>query len=597
MNIGQRIKTNNAEKLTLRFFTALFLSCVLFMIIVFPVPFDNVVFFRRVPFLPFIASLLSFYALLSVIFTFVNSLKIERLILLVTYSAYAVFATFETTDLWFSFGASLVLLFICVYIFKDGFAPVLQRDIPKGFVIAAAVSAALYFSVFVGVQTVCRYLTHSTPNYDFGIFSQMFYYMKTTLMPLVTSERDVLMSHFSVHISPAYYLFLPFYAIFPSPATLMVCQAVFLASGVVPVVMICKKLGLSNKAACAFAFIYALYPALAGGCFYDLHENKMLAPLLLWLFYFILKDKWYGIVTFSVLVLLVKEDAAVYVIFAGLFVLLTAEKRGKFKGLYMILLSAAYFVTATLLLRNFGEGTMDERYANYMTTSSDTLLTVVQNVIKDPAYVVRQMFDTTADAAAENKIEFMLRMFIPLGFMPLITKKLSRYVLILPLVLINLMSDYVYQHGIFFQYTYGPLAFLFFAAMINFADMSDRLKRMLGTFSAVAVVIICANSVWQRPNYFESYLVQKQQYDAVRTAIYSIPEEASVGSTTFYCAPASKRRELYEIKYTEHKDELDFVILDLRIPEGTNLVPEYEKDPDFKVYYKLDGWIAIYKRR
>jgi uncharacterized membrane protein len=181
--------------------------------------------------------------------------------------------------------------------------------------------------------------------------------------------------------------------------------------------------------------------------------------------------------------------------------------------------------------------------------------------------------------------------------MPLITKKLSRYVLILPLVLINLMSDYVYQHGIFFQYTYGPLAFLFFAAMINFADMSDRLKRTLGTFSAVAVVIICANSVWQRPNYFESYLVQKQQYDAVRTAIYSIPEEASVGSTTFYCAPASKRRELYEIKYTEHKDELDFVILDLRIPEGTNLVPEYEKDPDFKVYYKLDGWIVIYKRR
>ena len=73
MNIGQRIKTNNAEKLTLRFFTALFLSCVLFMIIVFPVPFDNVVFFRRVPFLPFIGSLVGFYALLCVVFTLVDS--------------------------------------------------------------------------------------------------------------------------------------------------------------------------------------------------------------------------------------------------------------------------------------------------------------------------------------------------------------------------------------------------------------------------------------------------------------------------------------------------------------------------------------------
>jgi len=596
MGFKEKIKTNTKEKLTLRFFTALFLSCVLFMIIAFPVPFDNVVFFRRVPFLPFIASLLGFYALLSVIFTFVNSLKIERLILLVTYAAYAVFATFETTDLWFSFGASLVLLFICVYIFKDDFAPVLQRDIPKGFVIAAAVSAVLYFSVFVGVQTVCRYLTHSTPNYDFGIFSQMFYYMKTTLMPLATSERDTLMSHFSVHVSPAYYLFLPFYAIFPSPATLMVCQAVFLASGVIPVVLICKKLRLSNKAACVFAVVYALYPALAGGCFFDLHENKMLSPLLLWLFYFIVKNKWYGIAVFSALVLLVKEDAAVYVIFAGIYVLISAVKRDKLKGLYMILLAAAYFTAVTILLNKFGEGTMDERYANYMTTSRDTLFTVVQNIIKDPAYVVRQMFDTTADAAAENKVEFMLRMFIPLGFMPFITKKLHRYVLFLPLVLINLMSDYVYQHGIFFQYTYGPLAFLIFASMINYADMSERLKRTLGTFAAVAVVIICAGSVWQQPNYYKSYLLQKEQYDAVREAIYSIPEDAAVGATTFYCAPASKRRQLYELRYTEHKDELDYVILDLRIPEGTNLLPEYERDPDYKIYYMLDGWVAIFKK-
>ena len=207
MNIKERIKTNNAEKLILRFFTALFISSVLFMIIAFPVPFDNTVFFRRVPFIPFVASLLGFYAVLCVVFTFVNSLKIERFILLLTYTVYAVFTAFETTDIWFSFGAALVLLFICVYVFKDGFAPALQRDVPRGVLIAAAVSAGLYFAVFVGVQTVCRYLTHSTPNYDFGIFSQMFYYMKTTLLPLATSERDALMSHFAVHVSPIYYLF------------------------------------------------------------------------------------------------------------------------------------------------------------------------------------------------------------------------------------------------------------------------------------------------------------------------------------------------------------------------------------------------------
>ena len=38
-----------------------------------------------------------------------------------------------------------------------------------------------------------------------------------TGLPDVSCERDVLMSHFAVHISPIYYLLLPFYALFPSP--------------------------------------------------------------------------------------------------------------------------------------------------------------------------------------------------------------------------------------------------------------------------------------------------------------------------------------------------------------------------------------------
>ena len=78
--------------------------------------------------------------------------------------------------------------------------------------------------------TCLRYKTYSAPNYDFGIFCQMFHYMKTTGLPMVTCERNELLSHFAVHISPIYYILLPFYYIFPSPLTLQIGQAVVLAS-------------------------------------------------------------------------------------------------------------------------------------------------------------------------------------------------------------------------------------------------------------------------------------------------------------------------------------------------------------------------------
>ncbi len=593
----QRIKTNTAEKLTVRFFTALFLSCVLLLLFAFPVPFTNALFFKKTAFLPFILCLLGFQFALSVIFTFVNSLKVERLLLLVSFSGYALLTAWETEAIWYGFGMSLIILVICVYVFKDGHAPALRRDIKKPFLIVAVCAAALYFALFVGFMTVGRYLTFATPNYDFGIFSQMFFYMKKTLLPLATSERDMLLSHFSVHISPIFYLFLPFYAVFPSPVTLMVCQAVMLASGVIPVVMISKKLGLSNKAAAAFALIYALYPALAGGCFYDLHENKFLAPLLLWLFYFIVKDKWYGIAIFSLLVMFVKEDAPVYVAFAGVFVLVTAKKKGRLKGLFMLIGSVVYFIAAALLLNTYGGGVMSERFANYMSTQSDSLLNVVANVIKDPAFAVHQMFDTTADAMAENKIEFLLRMFIPLGFLPFFTKKLSRYILLLPLVLINLMSDYVYQHSIFFQYTYGPLAFLIFLSILNYSELSEKIRRMTGTYAVVASLLICMQSVWQKPNYFQYYLQDQKYYDTVRAAIDSVPKDASVGADTFYCAAASDREQIYELDETVHASELDYIILDLRSPAGEAKLPAYERSGDYSEYYRLDGWIAIYKRR
>ena len=585
------------EKISVRFFTALFLNCVLFLILYRPLSFADRSFFGQVRILPFLGAFAGFYAALTVLFTLIDSLRTERLILLLSYTVYALFTSFQTDNIWFGFGACLILLVICVYVFKDCEAPLTRFGIPLWALFAAAAAAGLYLALFTGIQTVCRYLTQSTPNYDFGIFSQMFYYMKNTLQPLVTSERDVLMSHFAVHFSPIFYLFLPFYAIFPSPATLMVCQALLLASGVVPVVMICKKIGLSNKSSALFAVLYALYPAVAGGCFYDLHENKFLLPLLLWLFFFIIKNKWYGIGVFSLLVMLVKEDAAVYTAFTGVYVLFSAVKKDKLKGLAMLCSSAVYFITVTFLLNRYGEGTMDTRFVNFMSDQTDGLINVVANVIKDPAYVVHQMFDQTNTGIFENRIEFLLRMMLPVGALPLITKKLHRYILILPLVLINLMPDYVYQHSIFFQYTYGPFAFLLFAAILNYADMSGRIRRTVGVFAVAASMTVCAQSVWCRNDYFASYINERRYYDSVRIMIESIPEEASVSSDTFYCATASRRRVLYDISETDHITETDYVILDLRTESGREKSDVFEYDPGYERYYGIDGRIAIYRKK
>ncbi len=579
------------EKIAVRIFSALFITCVISMAVNSEYDFTSAEYFINTGLGRFILIFAAIFCLLCLIFFLVGSLKIEKLVLLLSYTVYAVMCTGQTKEIWFCLGACLILFLICVYVFGDDKNDPLSFNMPKHVTVPLIVAAGIYTAAFISVQTVCRYLTQSTPNYDFGIFSQMFYYMKTTLQPLVTCERDMLLSHFAVHASPIYYLFLPFYALFPSPVTLMICQGVLLASGVIPLVLIAKHKGLSDKATVAFAAIYCLFPALSGGCYYDLHENKFLAPLILWLFYFIEKNNWFGVIGFSLLVCLVKEDAPIYIVFIALYLIIS--KKSPLKGVVSLCVSMAYFVTVLWLLEKYGQGVMTYRYDNFMFGDDKGLLSVVKNVIKNPAYVIKQVFEADIDSNGSSKMIFMLQMLLPLGFMPFITKKFSRYILICPMILVNLMTDYVYQYSVFFQYTYGVIAFLMYVSVLNYADMSAKTKRILAVFAIGASLMVNTQTTYTR-NYLKNYIANKENHDAVRIALSEIPEEASVKASTFLVASLSHHKELYDLKYTKKDRVTDYVVIDLRYDKDTD--KQYKNNGDYEVVYKLDKWCVVYKR-
>ena len=77
-----------------------------------------------------------------------------------------------------------------------------QKSHPVYIGITAGVCVA--FFLFVSAWTVGRVMSFCTPTFDFGIFAQMFYNMKETGLPLTTVERDGLLSHCAVHMSPIY---------------------------------------------------------------------------------------------------------------------------------------------------------------------------------------------------------------------------------------------------------------------------------------------------------------------------------------------------------------------------------------------------------
>ena len=503
----------------------------------------------------------------------------------------------DTSQYYMYFAVMLVMAIVLIYATEKKCFSFIKAEFHSGIMWGAVGIISLIFGFFVAGIGVYRYLTYSAPNFDFGLFCNMFYNMAETGAPNVTSERDMLLSHFAVHFSPIYYLMLPFYAIFPSPITLQILQAVVVYSGIVPVVLIARKKGLSKKLTVLAATIYAAYPALSAGCFYDLHENCFLVPLLLWVFYFFESEKYIPLAIFSTLTLLVKEDAFIYLMIFALYVLISTKKWKI--GLPMAIVPLIYFLVVSTLMEQYGTGIMSNRFGNMIYNAEDGLIGVVKTILVNPGYALSQLFATSANNT--DKLKYLIQLLLPLGFLPFATKKISKLLLLAP-ILLNTLTMYKYQPDITFQYSFGITAFLFYIAIINLADLKPSFARSyLPRVAAVAAILMFTIVVIPKyATYHERYEANSELFTRIDYALETeLPKDATVTCSTFLLAHISDRSVIYEVNYhkegNDYKTDTEYIVLDVRsgYAKASLEIAEYYKSKGYVEHYYDEGAVLI----
>lgn len=372
---------------------------------------------------------------------------------------------------------AFIVIVLCINYAKDQKIPLPTKDISFKASLITVITAFVILSAYWVFLLWARLETYCAPCFDMGIFTQMYDNMTDPVhnfQPITTCERGSYLTHFAVHFSPILYLLMPFCLIFEPTVVLVVAQIVLVLSGVFPIFLICRERKLSNIKTTVMSLLYMLYPVMSSGSFYDFHENAFLAPLILWTLYFSHKKKWYNTLLmfiFALLVLMVKEDAAIYVAFIALYVMFGHKKY--IRGAAMFVMTVAYFFFAIYMISYFqqdmlfgAEGNMlSSRYANIIGEDAG-FLSLVKVFIFNPAlYAV--------ESITANKIVYVFNMLLPIAFLPLITRKPSRWLLIGPFYILNLVTDYQYQYDIGFQYSFGSGALLVYLAVVNLADLSD----------------------------------------------------------------------------------------------------------------------------
>ncbi len=566
------VRTAFSPRGAARLFTA-WMTAAFFSVVFTEASFNEAAFFDKVSMPAFMLLAFAVWAILC----FVKSEKAAGIIMIAVSLALGTAAASYYGSFMFLVGLTCAVTLVICFVKADGLGKLVNMQVKW---ISTAV-LAIVFIVFVGLVCCMKYRNYFTSCYDFGIFSQAFYYLKETGLPLSTCERDGLLSHFAVHFSPVLYLLLPVYFIFPHPETLLVAQAVVVASGVIPTLLICRRKGLSDAQSLAAAVCYLAMPCFAGGSFYYFHENCFLAPLAMWLIYFFETENSVFSAISAVLLLSVKEDAAVYAAVIALY-FAVCKKRWKC-CLVIFAVAVAYFLAVTHFLASSGMGVMTWRYKNYMYDDSGSLLTIFKSVAVNPVFTIAQCFTT-------EKLLFILQMLLPLGFLPVCLKHPRELILLIPFVLVNLMTNYGYQYNIGYQYAFGSGSILVYLAIVNSKNFRVRGKMWL--VAACSAVIIFVGTFSHHMDTITNYPNNSQRRADIDYALSLVPENASVAASTFFLPNLSQRDEIYELETT--KQTAEYYVLDLRFGSDEYSVSDYQT-PEYEQVYLKDGMVAVFK--
>ena len=480
-----------------------------------------------------------------------------------------------------------ILYAVCAYLLLSRlsdrlFSKALESQKASQYLYGLVGFLGLAYVAYLCIVSAYNVTTLSVSTFDIGIFTQMFESMKRDFSQVTTLERDKFMSHFGVHISPIYYLLLPFYYLFPYGETLEVLQVLVVFSGVIPLYLILKKMDFPSFTKPLILLWFFVTPALTTAGSYHLHENCFLVPLLLWLIYANMRQWKWQLGLIVLLTLMIKEDAFIYVVSIGLYFLLqkrfALSKHSKWIIVFsQLLFPILYFVACLFILNQYGEGAMVSRFDNFLLEGQEGLSKVLENIFLNPTYTFASFF-------TQAKLKYIFILFLTQAFLPILQREWANYLLFIPLVVINLLSDWIYQVDFGFQYSYGSNTLTLFLSILALEALWQRFsqkgnlvlasKRILGLISLATV--FSAGILYAHINGWHhnalSYFRDRQRFDDIQYTLSTIPRDKTVLAFHTYTVSLRSVPELYDIFYHNEKEfdeKIDIVVVPRSILENT----------------------------
>jgi uncharacterized membrane protein len=497
--------------------------------------------------------------------------------------------------------------------------------------------AAIFF-ILVLTFSIIRYESFLA-SYDQGLFNQVFWnsihgrFFQSSISSVASSASSIdgqLSSPFYIHLGQHFVidfvLWMPFYALFQSPVTLIFLQVFLIAAAGIVLYFLARHY-LSVPLSIMIVASYYGANGIIGPTLGNFYEHCQF-PLFLFGFLLALeKKRWLWFWIFAALTLGIREEAGISLFGIGAY--LIVSRRHLRAGLALCVLSFSYVSLITnAIMPMFSDDNsrlyLGNFFRKFVKTENPSTLELLWAMITQPQIIIEVFLNDL-----ERRIRFLLGLWLPLAFIPVISLPawiMSSFPLLVLLVQVYNKS----ATSINTRYTLGVIPLLIYAVILWWSEYPERFKPLLHRFWIGCIGLSLLFTLTSNPNqalYFlspysfnplvyQSLTEQLAHATDIKTVLKLIPENASISTSGYIVPHLSGRRNIIRLEVMQMKDEegkvvdVDYALLDLwqlqqhnlkvpldraRIRAGVRFTDEALRNGTYGIAKVLDGVVLVQK--
>ncbi|PMB23951.1 hypothetical protein CEN47_18225, partial [Fischerella thermalis CCMEE 5319] len=428
-------------------------------------------------------------------------------------------------------------------------------------------------------------------SFDQGIFNQVFWnnmhgrFFQSSLSSSLSTNvvhagevPTVYYHRLGQHFTPALLLWLPIYALFPSPATLTVLQVTLITAAGLVLYVLARQYLQPPLAVMITASFYGAN-AVIGPTLSNFHDICQI-PLFVFTLLLAMEKRWWWLFwLLAVLILAVREDAGIGLFGVGVYMILS--KRFPRAGVAVCILSFGYILVLTNLImplfsKDISQRFMLERFGQYADGEEASTIEIIWGMISNPLRLLVELF-----TPPDRTIKYLLGQWLPLAFVPAVAPG-SWMIAGFPLLKL-LLGKGESVLSITIRYALTVVPGLFYGSILWWSQRQQKFKP---AFRRLWIGCICLSLFFTftsnpnrtfyfvipdsiKPLVYVSLPQQWQHVNQMRPLLAQIPPDASVSATTYIVPHLSSRREILRLPALELRNDaqevikVDYAIADL----------------------------------